>query len=274
VGGALIVLTAFDEIQVTKVDGLQGMIRGIRNNIEAWGGSKALTGDAQQLLAKTRAQVAQALDESGKYLGDLERESAQLEKPSGPATMADRNRKRDLLREALAATKATVSGLQQLQQRLAKLPPQAEDSQIRTAAAEAIPLTLQAKLVKARLISWELMARLESKSQVHNHSQAHHEEIIQSVTVVNNRIASLKATAALDSLDQELTALAKETVPLTRQAPYTLLSMRVVEIGLPVLLGIVSLLFLLRYSLTEARSNEIKNLLKQRSGVRATTANS
>ena len=40
--------------------------------------------------------------------------------------------------------------------------------------------------------------------------------------------------------------------------------MRVVEIGLPILLSIFSIFFVLRYTLTEKRSHEIKDLLKQR----------
>jgi len=40
--------------------------------------------------------------------------------------------------------------------------------------------------------------------------------------------------------------------------------MRVVEIGLPLLLSIFSIFFILRYSLTEERTNEIKNLLRKR----------
>ena len=55
-----------------------------------------------------------------------------------------------------------------------------------------------------------------------------------------------------------------EFVQLTQQTPYTLLMMRVVEIGLPLLLSIFSIFFLLRYSLTEKRSHEIKALLKKR----------
>jgi Na+/melibiose symporter-like transporter len=96
---------------------------------------------------------------------------------------------------------------------------------------------------------------------------------MNSMTTVNDRIASLQATLALTSLDQEMETLARETVPLTRQTPYTLFTMRAVEIGLPVLLSIASLVFLLRYSLTEARSHEIKNLLKQRNEARAMTSN-
>ena len=58
-------------------------------------------------------------------------------------------------------------------------------------------------------------------------------------------------------------------MPLTKQTPYTLLMMRVVEIGLPLLLSIFSIFFLLRYSLTEKRSHEIKELLKKRNEERS-----
>jgi Na+/melibiose symporter-like transporter len=68
----------------------------------------------------------------------------------------------------------------------------------------------------------------------------------------------------LDFLDKELGNIEYEIKPLTKQTPYTLLMMRVVEIGLPLLLSIFSIFFVLRYSLTEKRSHEIKDLLKQR----------
>ena len=68
----------------------------------------------------------------------------------------------------------------------------------------------------------------------------------------------------LDQLDKELSTLETDLVQLTIQSPYTLLMMRVVEIGLPLLLSIFSIFFVLRYTLTEKRSHEIKDLLKQR----------
>jgi Na+/melibiose symporter-like transporter len=54
----------------------------------------------------------------------------------------------------------------------------------------------------------------------------------------------------------------KNVVTVKKQTPYTLLMMRVVEIGIPVLLSIFSLMFIFRYTLTEKRSLEIKELLK------------
>jgi Na+/melibiose symporter-like transporter len=43
--------------------------------------------------------------------------------------------------------------------------------------------------------------------------------------------------------------------------------MRVVEIGLPVLLCLLALVFAFRYGLTEKRTMEIKELLRERRGI-------
>jgi GPH family glycoside/pentoside/hexuronide:cation symporter len=272
VAGALIVLTAFDESQVTRVDGLQGNIRGIRSEIQSWGGAQAFTGTPPELLGKTKTQVAKALDEAKKYVGSLEMESAKQPKPSEPSATEYQSGKRDRLRAALATMKSTAGGLEQLQVRLANLGPQAQDSLVKAAMAEAIPLTLQTRLEKARMNSFELMVHLHSQSRKHKNSLAHYEEIIRNMTTVDDRIASLRAASSLEALNQALTAIANDIVPLTKQTPFTLLMMRVVEIGLPVLLSLVSLFFLFQYSLTEKRSHEIKDLLKQRNEARSKEA--
>jgi hypothetical protein len=272
IAGALIVLTAFDEIQVTKVDGLQGNIRGIRSEIQSWGGAQTFTGTPSELLGKAKTEVAKALNEAKKYVGSLELESAKQPKASEPSATEYQSRKRDRLRDALATMRSTAGGLEQLQVRLANLGPQAQDSLVKATVAEAIPLTLQTRLEKARMNSFELMAHLQSQSRKHKDGLAHYEEITRNMTTVDDRIASLKAVSSLEALEQALTAITNDIVPLTKQTPFTLLMMRVVEIGLPVLLSLVSLYFLFQYSLTEKRSHEIKDLLKQRNEARSKEA--
>jgi GPH family glycoside/pentoside/hexuronide:cation symporter len=117
---------------------------------------------------------------------------------------------------------------------------------------------------KARKRSGDLMSRLEAKSLETKNSKEHYKKLIRNITGVNNRLANMNTTLSLDFLDKELGTIEREIVPLTKQTPYTLLMMRVVEIGLPLLLSIFSIFFVLRYSLTEKRSHEIKDLLKQR----------
>jgi Na+/melibiose symporter-like transporter len=108
------------------------------------------------------------------------------------------------------------------------------------------------------------MSRLEAKSLETKNSKEHYKKLIRNITGVNNRLANMNTTLSLDFLDKELGTIEREIVPLKKQTPYTLLMMRVVEIGLPLLLSIFSIFFVLRYSLTEKRSHEIKDLLKQR----------
>ena len=51
---------------------------------------------------------------------------------------------------------------------------------------------------------------------------------------------------------------------LRRQSPATLFRLQMVEIGLPLMLSLVSILFLFRYPLTEQRCYAINELLQQR----------
>jgi glycoside/pentoside/hexuronide:cation symporter, GPH family len=272
IAGALIVLTAFDEIQVTKVDGIQGLIREMRSGIQSRGGDRAFGGNNAELLRKTKAQVAEALEEAKKYASYLAKEAAKQQEQSGQAVTEYHDRKRDRMRSALATVQATKARLEQLQLRLSDLGGTPQDSLVKAAAAEAIPLTLQTKLEKAKLNAWELMSHLESKSKDNKNSAAHYQEMIRNIVAVNNRIGSLNASSSPTVLDQELAGTQKDIMPLTKQRPYTLFMMRLVEIGLPVLLSAFSILFLLRYSLTEKRSQEIKELLKQRNEERSRVA--
>jgi Na+/melibiose symporter-like transporter len=60
--------------------------------------------------------------------------------------------------------------------------------------------------------------------------------------------------------------LLRQSAFLRRQSPDTLFRLRLMEIGLPLALSVVTILLVLRYPLTEQRCYEIKELLKQRRG--------
>jgi len=128
---------------------------------------------------------------------------------------------------------------------------------------------LEELIIKARKKSTELLAHLETKARenktlTRNKSKEHYDELMKNITAVNDRLARIDTTVPLETLDRELTAIEEEIPPLTLQTPYTLIMMRVVEIGLPLLLSLFSIFFILRYTLTETRSHEIKALLKKR----------
>jgi glycoside/pentoside/hexuronide:cation symporter, GPH family len=123
------------------------------------------------------------------------------------------------------------------------------------------------------LNSFELLAHLEGKSLETQKSKEHFEKIIQNAEGLDKKLADITTTMPLDQLDKELSTLETDTVQLTIQSPYTLLMMRVVEIGLPMLLSLFSIFFVMKYSLTEKRSHEIKDLLKQRNANLANKGN-
>ena len=99
----------------------------------------------------------------------------------------------------------------------------------------------------------------------HEQSKEHTIELTENISAINNRISALNAASPPDLLNEELGAIEKDIEPLKKQSPYTLLMMRIVEIGLPLLLSLLALFFAARYSLTDKRTFEIKELLKQRS---------
>lgn len=79
-----------------------------------------------------------------------------------------------------------------------------------------------------------------------------------------NSLRSVSNDARRETLLDAATDLLQQSVFLRQQSPVTLFRLRLVEIGLPVILSIVSIILTLRYPLTEARCYEIKELLKQR----------
>jgi len=119
-------------------------------------------------------------------------------------------------------------------------------------------------LQKAQTKSSELMKHLEEKAASDKHNKEHFDALLQNMSGVNQRIAGLDLSSSKESLDNEISGIENDITQLTIQSPFTLLMMRIVEIGLPVLLSLLSIFFVLRYSLTEKRSHEIKELLKKR----------
>jgi glycoside/pentoside/hexuronide:cation symporter, GPH family len=274
IAGALIVFTLFDETQVTKVDSLQGNIRELRSKIEYWQGNQGLSGTSTSLLENTKKQVTEAIDESKLYLTVLEKESVKKQSETYQNVAEYKNQRKNKLSEIMSSNKSIVSELETLNLRLGNIEANSPDSLTKTIITAAIPLILQPRLEKARMNSFELLAHLEAKSLEAKKSEKHFVTIIQNSSDVDKRLADINTNLPLDVLDKELNIIETEIVLLTQQSPYTLLMMRVVEIGLPLLLSIFSIFFILRYSLTEKRSHEIKDLLKLKNEVRINNGNS
>jgi len=264
VAGALIVFTMFDETQVIKVDKIQGSVRELRSEIRSWTGDQAFTGSSAGLLEKVNKQSAEALKQSKEYIIFLERELQKNQDQLNPGTIENQSMREEMLSNTLSATKENVAGINQLRSDFGNLSSQTLDSINNFITQQAIPLILQTRLEKAMMNSFELMLHLETKALETKKSREHYDVLMQTVNDVNALLTDISTSLPLESFDKELSTIESEIVSLTKQSPYTLLMMRVVEIGLPLILSLFSIFFVLRYSLTEKRSHEIKDLLKKR----------
>ncbi|MCU0377823.1 MAG: MFS transporter [Bacteroidales bacterium] len=259
VAGILITLTLFDQTQVTKVDSLQGSVREMQSKLEYWkeyDGTSAIAGWTGNAVAQT----SEALKEAKDYLLYLENEVTKKPEKKRTGYAENDARRKNVLIEASAASKSMISELANLNAALAQSSPQQADTLIRS----AIPLIMQLKLMKAKIYSFDLLAHLQARTKQHEKSREHTTQLTQNISGINDRIYALNPGSTPDKLYDELAAIEKDIEPLKKQSPYTLLMMRVVEIGLPLLLSLLALLFAVRYSLTEKRTFEIKELLRQR----------
>ncbi len=101
----------------------------------------------------------------------------------------------------------------------------------------------------------------------------HSEMLSKNLAEVQTQLTGLialpdESLKALQSIEATLPKLDAAVSHLTRQAPKSLLLMRIIEIGLPILLCLVSLYFALRYPLTNERCLEIQAALRARNDKR------
>ncbi len=265
VAGVLIVLTLFDQTQVTKVDSLQGSIRELRSKVQYWEGYNGLAATTAEWLKNTKAETSEALSDARDYVIYLEKEAEKKPDKKKAGTAAVQAQRKNVLLNSKTSAQSIVTELEKIQVRIEGLGSQAPDSLVKAIISDAMPLTLQVRLLKARVNSFELLSHLEARSMETKNSKQHYQTLMQEITVINNRLADMNKEQSLSILDKDLGTIESEIMPLTKQTPYTLLMMRVVEIGLPVLLCLFSFIFVIRYTLTEKRSHEIKELLRQRS---------
>jgi GPH family glycoside/pentoside/hexuronide:cation symporter len=260
VAGILITLTLFDEQQVTKVDSLQGSIRDIQSKVRYWQGYEGSGTTGSDVLKTAKMQTSEALKESEEYLLYLENEISKKPEKKRPGRAENDVQRKNVLLNASAVMENIISELANIDKALAMANREHADSIIR----ETVPLVIQTKLTKAKIYSYDLLAHIEARSKEHRQSMEHMIKLTGNVSAINSRINALDAASPPDMLNKGLDAIEKDIEPLKKQSPYTLLMMRIVEIGLPLLLSLLALLFAVRYSLSDKRTFEIKELLKQR----------
>ena len=120
----------------------------------------------------------------------------------------------------------------------------------------------------------ELKTHFVHRIETHPDQAAHIHPLVDHLSSINSLAEALQARSANivttpSDLVKEAKQILRQTSLLKKQAPKTLFRLRLVEIGLPLVLSIVSILLTLRYPLTEARCYEIKAALENRRVKRA-----
>lgn len=259
VAGILITLTLFDQTQVTKVDSLQGSVREMQSKIQYWKGYDG-SDNSGGWLGNASSQASEALKETKDYLLYLENEVAKKPEKKRTGYAENDARRKNVFINASSASRTLTGELESMTAALAQASPEEADSLIR----KLVPLLVQAKLTKAKIYSFDLLAHLEARTKQHEKSRKHTSQLTQNISAINDRIIALNPGSPPDLLYNELSAIEKDIEPLKKQSPYTLLMMRIVEIGLPLLLSLLAFFFAVRYTLNERRTFEIKELLRQR----------
>ena len=153
-----------------------------------------------------------------------------------------------------------VTKVDKLQQDTREL--RAKVEEVRSHDAAAAP-QLSAGLERAKADAADLDAYLKTKAADASKNSEHYRSLARTTDEIRSQLASMSAEAP-DTLHTKLANVEPKLARLTQQPPYTLLMMRAVEIGLPLLACLFALLFVRRYALTETRSREIKEELARR----------
>ena len=248
VTGLLILFTHFDETQVTRVDDLRGSVNVIRSEAVIWAGY-----NVQKPIFSLATLEKQLLD-AEKEANDL---STKINKGSSlPKEMTDKNTERQQSLKTLLTEFKTLNN-------------SASSDSLKKFIHTFMSLSLSLRIDRADLSARAL--KLHFLTNVHEDEQerVHSEMLIENLALVQNELASLinlpaQPSQALQSIEVALPKMEKALSQLNRQAPKSLLLMRIIEIGLPILLCLISLLFALKYPLTSQRCQEIQVALKER----------
>lgn len=114
--------------------------------------------------------------------------------------------------------------------------------------------------------TWEFF---NSKVEKFPDQAKHNEQLLASAELLKAKVAELSARksgyfTAPKLLYEQVASLRKVATDLKSQSPDTLFRLRFVEIGLPLLLSVISIAFAAKYPLTEQRCHEIKEELAAR----------
>lgn len=272
VAGTLIIFTQFDEKQVTKVDKVESNISEIIKYAENTNKWKIDVKNKDQYTFSENIQAWLGIDVDPHLLtfeklegiksdniGDIEGTISVLKKELAKSEGEYKNSPNFHSEKHIFTNQQIVA----LENDLVKLKSiKLYKDSLLVNSKEIFPIISDAKVKKMQISLADLEDYFDNKIEDKDVKNKNHyfklksnaEKMSQTIAFVDFR--NSKEVEKIFKKQQ------KNVVTVKKQTPYTLLMMRVVEIGIPVLLSIFSLMFIFRYTLTEKRSLEIKELLK------------
>ena len=259
VAGALIVFTMFDQTQVTRVDALEGSIRELRVEIQTQMDHDPIEESRRETLVRAENMTSESLREAREYLVYLEREAQRR-----PERRQITERRDEFFASMISKTHNIIDEMEDVLMQIRG----DQNTYPKELAKEADAGTLKLQQVRTKVNAFLLQVHLTNRARENNRSEDHYRYLLETMDQLNRDLENLDLYQSRAQLKEQADIIEAHIVPLKKQSPYTLLMMRVVEIGLPVLLSLLSFFFIFRYSLTEDRLQEIKQLLKARNAKR------
>jgi len=109
-----------------------------------------------------------------------------------------------------------------------------------------------------------LKEHLNKMALENQNSQLHYNDLVDHLNILDSQIVRLDASLPTANLADSLERIEAQIAPLKKQAPFTLLMMRIIEIGIPLIMCILSIMVVIGYKLTEKQTHQIKLELQLR----------
>lgn len=255
VTGLLILFTHFDETQVVRVDELRGNINKIRSEFATWNGYTNVPSPIISLTSIEK-QLLDVEKDTGILSEKIKKEFSSSKNQTELQEMSDRNTTRSLVLKTLLLEFKSLQHTNSL------------DS-LKKFTHQFMALSLSLKIDQADLSAIALKKHLLKEEPDDEEDSTHREMLFQNVAIIQRQLTSLirlpiQPLQTFQSIEATFPTMDKALSQLTLQAPKSLFAMRFIEIGLPLLLSLISLLFALKYPLTSQRCYEIQLALKER----------
>ena len=245
VAGLLIVFTQFDETQVTKVDDFRGTINSLLTNVEDFNNTKNFNASEYKIYAENlKEKTNQKIEQNLLYLKKSNKELEEVENSNINAVVETNIIRTEVFKRDIKKIMLLNISETELKESTKKL------------TNIYVQSCLEIIDVKAKLLQLYFKEQQEDKK-----TENHYSALLNDLKMLKEKISVLDNQ---DELIPNLEIILNKSLNLTKQSDYTLFTMRVVEIGLPLLLCIISYLLALKYPLTEERIQEIKVALDQR----------